>query len=660
MAVQTSYPGVYIEEFAPGAPIQGVQTNIAAFIGLASSGELDEPTKITSWDQFLATFGTQPLPGRYLWYAVRGFFENNGTVCYVVRASNGAYAELTLPNRLGDDLFTVRARQPGDPATPIKVEIDTTGTALIGAGVLRVYQPVGTVAADPGTNEITLGSGEGARFRPGDTVVVGASMYRAAVLRVAGETLRLDTNLAGLAAMGEEVRLADAVAGTRTIRLEPLSTLPANSLVPGTVLTIDQGTDSDTQVVDSVQTEYLGSAGITYRVTFRNGLDFSVSMDPTTAATVESEEFDITVSQGTAMTAYTALSADSAHPRYYIDVINDDNNGLVTAVLIEPPPPVSPPDSLPDATGAAMELADGDDENLSTIDDTNYIEALETLEQVDEVSLIAIPDAITLDDADVTSVQQALITHCEQLGDRFAVIDARPGLDIFGTSDSIEAQRAELTSTRGYAALYYPWLRVQPAGSGDPILVPPSGHVCGIIARSDASRGVHKAPANEIVAGAIGVERTMSDIDHGQLNLQGINVIRVFRGSARPELWGARTTASDLNWQYVNIRRLFLFLEESIQEGIRWAVFEPNNHQLWQKLKRTITAFLMRVWRDGALFGETPEDAFYVRIDEALNPFSEQALGRLYIEIGVRPAYPAEFIIVRIGIWPGGSEVTES
>ncbi len=151
----------------------------------------------------------------------------------------------------------------------------------------------------------------------------------------------------------------------------------------------------------------------------------------------------------------------------------------------------------------------------------------------------------------------------------------------------------------------------------------------------------------------------MSDIDQGQLNMQGINIIRVFQGGSRPLLYGARTTATDKNWQYVNIRRLFLFLEESIQEGIRWAVFEPNNLQLWQKLRRTITEFLTRAWRDGALFGETAEKAFYVRIDEALNPFSEQALGRLHIEIGVRPTYPAEFIIVRIGIWPGGSEVSE-
>ena len=151
----------------------------------------------------------------------------------------------------------------------------------------------------------------------------------------------------------------------------------------------------------------------------------------------------------------------------------------------------------------------------------------------------------------------------------------------------------------------------------------------------------------------------MSDVDQGQLNVKGINVLRVFTNGGRVMLWGARTTATDRNWQYVNVRRLFLYLEESIAEGIQWAVFEPNNLGLWQKLRRSITEFLTRTWRDGALFGAAPEDAFYVRIDEHLNPDAERALGRLHIEIGVRPSYPAEFIIVRIGIWAGGSAVTE-
>jgi phage tail sheath protein FI len=183
--------------------------------------------------------------------------------------------------------------------------------------------------------------------------------------------------------------------------------------------------------------------------------------------------------------------------------------------------------------------------------------------------------------------------------------------------------------------------------------------VAGIYARSDVERGVHKAPANFILRGALGVAQDMNNEYQGVLNLDGINVLRVFPDSARPVVWGARTTSTDTTWQYVNIRRLMLFIEESIEEGIRWAVFEPNNLQLWQKLKRTINQFLTQVWRAGALFGATAEEAFYVLCDDMNNPDAERALGRLHIEIGVRPSYPAEFIIVRIGMWQGGSETLE-
>jgi phage tail sheath protein FI len=183
--------------------------------------------------------------------------------------------------------------------------------------------------------------------------------------------------------------------------------------------------------------------------------------------------------------------------------------------------------------------------------------------------------------------------------------------------------------------------------------------VAGIYARADAEQGVHRAPANYMLNGALGVMVDMNNETQGPLNLAGVNVLRVFPGQARPVVWGARTTSNQTAYQYINVRRLLLFIEESLEEGIRWAVFEPNNPQLWEKLKRVITAFLTSVWRAGALFGERAEKAFYVRIDEALNPPAERQLGRLYIEIGLRPVYPAEFIIVRIGLWQGGSEVRE-
>jgi len=671
MAVQVSFPGVYIDEFAPGAPIEGVGTSTAAFIGPSAKGEMDTPTKITSWDQFRQIFGEQPLPGFFLWYAVRGFFENGGLVCYVVRASNGTYAMKTLQDKAGNDMFRVRARQPGLPVTPIQVQI--TETNRLQASNTSVYQPTGEYTVT-GTREIKLkdkpatpgppptplipAAEIAAQFRPTDWVHLGASDSRVQIVRISGDTLRLASDLSAAVGATGTIRLADAPAGTQIIRIRSTVPIPTDALVAGTMLTITQGTPKDSQIVDSVQAEPLQTNPpiTTYRVTFRQGLNIALSLDQANPATVKSEEFNFQVTQGSAITPYDNLAVDSAHPRYFVRFINS-LSALLQIELIEPLPSSTPPNNLP--ADDTQQLADGQPENLATLADDDYIDALDTLQEVDDVNILAIPDATRLDDEDeIDVVQQAMIGHCELMGDRFALIDAMPGLELFG-SESVETQRAGLDSTRGYAALYYPWLRVSPVGPGDPILVPPSGHVCGIFSRSDSRRGVHKAPANENVNGAIGVERTMSDIDQGQLNMKGINVIRVFQSGGRPILWGARTTATDKNWQYVNIRRLFLFLEESIQEGIRWAVFEPNNTELWAKLKRSIRAFLLQQWKDGALFGNTPEEAFYVRIDEVLNPFDQRALGRLYIEIGINPTYPAEFIIVRIGIWQGGSEVTE-
>lgn len=654
MAVQVSYPGVYIDEFAPGAPIQGVGTSTAAFVGVAASGDLDEPRKITSWDQFKARFGEQPVPGHYLWYAVRGFFENGGRVCYVVRASNGDYDEATLDDRAGNPLLRVRARQPGDnSANPIQVEV--AAVSLVPNSTV-VFQPPGQLSALAaiGARQVALNAGEGVNFKPGDIVTIAATGERLQIVSVTGDSLRLASALMNGYAAADQVRLADTPAGARTLRIAPLAALPAGALVPGTILTITQGTRTDSQIVESVQTEPLGVGVVpSYRVTFRQGLE--IPLDMASAATVQSEEFDFSVIQGGVPTLYPNLSIDPSHPRYLTRVITGAT-GLVQVEFMDPPPPDAPPDNLPDDTAAPVDLTGGAPEDLTTLADQHYIDALDTLREIDDVNLIAIPDGTA------AGVQQAAIAHCEQMLDRFAVLDALPPAvdqELFGPG-SIEEQRLGVDSTRGYAGLYYPWLEVRPGGSGPPILVPPSGHVCGIMARSDNFRGVHKAPANEIVNGALGVERTMSDIDQGQLNLQGINIIRIFQGGGRPLLWGARTTATDRNWQYVNIRRLFLYAEESIQEGIRWAVFEPNNRALWQKLRRTITDFLTRIWRDGGLFGAKAEEAFYVRIDEELNPFSEQALGRLHIEIGMRPSYPAEFIVVRIGIWDGGAQVSEA
>lgn len=681
MAVQVSYPGVYIEEFAPGAPIQGVGTSTAGFIGVAERGPINEPVKITTWDQFKATFGGS-VPGFYLWYAVRGFFENGGQVCYVVRASNGRYQCMTLNDRVNPvaksrPVVSLRARQPG--------ALGITATIADDTPVLRdvaVYRPqaklaaaaaVGATAVQLAADDAITADQVANRFKPGDEVSFSTGLDRRVIASVNGDTVRFLVPLTAALTADVTMRLANTATGTRTVRLRPPAALPPNQLVVGTILTITQDVSdtqsvSDTQIVDSVIGEVLaegtqgGLGPFSYRVTFRAGLGLQINMNPGGAAvTATSNELDLTVTLGSVNLPYPGLSMDPAHPHYLIDVVNSDPGGLLRAELVEPPPPNPLATSIP-RTGAARPLAPaqpGTAEDLSSLSVAHFLDAIDALRPIDDVNFIAIADRPTAAGQSAIAVQQTLIEHCQLLADRFAVLDTLPGADFFTTATSMELQRRSLDSARGYGALYGPWLRVVPDNSGPPILVPPSGHVCGIFARSDNRRGVHKAPANEIVNGALGVERRISLIEQGQLNLLGINIVQVFQDGGRPVLWGARTTATDTNWQYVNIRRLFLYLEKSIQNGIRWAVFEPNNLQLWQKLRRTIGDFLNRAWRDGALFGAKAEEAYYVRIDETLNPFSEQQLGRLHIEIGVRPSYPAEFIIVRIGIWDGGTEVSE-
>lgn len=652
MAVQTTYPGVYIEEFTPGAPIQGVGTSTAAFIGAARKGPIRVPTKITSWDSFRSQFGDQPVAGTFLWYAVQGFFQNRGQVCYIVRASFGAYGVLTINTTTGAmALFDIQTREPGPG-----IDAATTKTHLLDKTKTQLYQPTGALvgAVTAGDTQFVMGNASAQNFKPGDVVTIGgATPEDAQIVRITPGTTNSVVLVAGPLANnhggGAGVRLADTLSGATTFRIQYTGVLPANALVPGALLTIAQGANTDSEYVASVFQEQISGGNVTYRVTLREGLGFAVDM--TTAATVQSEEFTLSVKKGPTTTDYKGLALDPRHPRYYLSTINDDPDVQVQLLPKEPPPTVPVPGRMPEDK-VLTALAGGQAEDYTKIGDLQYTQALDTLAPIDDVNMIAVPDS------QQPGVQQPVIDQCQLLADRFAVLDCRPGLDPLA-STGVLAQRAQVTSPRGYAALYYPWIRVAEANGGLPLLVPPSGHICGILARSDNSRGVHKAPANEIVSGALGVERVLSDIDQGQLNPQGVNVIRVFQAGGRPVLFGARTTASDRNWQYINVRRLFEYLEESIQEGIQWAVFEPNNKSLWKKLERSIGDFLNKTWRDGALFGAKAEEAYYVRIDDALNPFSEQALGRLHIEIGVRPSYPAEFIIVRIGIWPGGSDISE-
>ena len=280
---------------------------------------------------------------------------------------------------------------------------------------------------------------------------------------------------------------------------------------------------------------------------------------------------------------------------------------------------------------------------------------VEGLEVLDDATMVLVPDLMTTMPGEklnldlVKAVQGMMIAHCEHMGDRVAILDAPPNL----TPQEVKNWRMNTAGyDSSYAALYYPWITVMDPVLNKPIQIPPSGHMAGIWARNDNTRGVHKAPANEVVQGALSTVYQTTKGEQDTLNPIGVNCIRAFPGRGI-RVWGARTLSSNPSWRYINVRRLFNYVEKSIENGTQWVVFEPNDRMLWGRVRRDVSNFLTMVWRDGALFGSTPGEAFYVKCDDELNPPASRDLGRLIIEIGLAPVKPAEFVIFRISQWAG-------
>ena len=283
------------------------------------------------------------------------------------------------------------------------------------------------------------------------------------------------------------------------------------------------------------------------------------------------------------------------------------------------------------------------------------------LEAIDEITMLSVPDLMAayqrgaLTAEDVKAVQLAMIAHCELMADRVAILDTPPGL----SAQEVKEWRMDVTGYDSkYAAMYWPWIKVADPVAGKQVFVPPSGHMAGIWARNDSTRGVHKAPANEVVRGAVTLEINITKGEHDVLNPIAVNCIRSFRGQGI-RVWGARTLSSDPEWRYLNVRRLFNYVEKSILQGTNWVVFEPNDPKLWDSVKRTATMFLRRVWRDGALFGRTPAQAFFVKCDEENNPAENRDAGILTVEIGIAPVKPAEFVVFRISQFAEGAGLEE-
>jgi phage tail sheath protein FI len=370
----------------------------------------------------------------------------------------------------------------------------------------------------------------------------------------------------------------------------------------------------------------------------------------------QDELFTLQARLGDEVETYENLSFSSKpNTKNAIATVNQASK-LIT--LVEPKSGATPAERVP-ATGnyllnapAMTKLPQVQSQHF--VGDVSVRSGFEGLEAAEDVTMVSCPDLLAayqaglIDKAGVKAVQLAMIAHCERMADRIAILDPLPDL----SAQEVKRWREQETGYDSkFAALYYPWVKIE--ANGRPLAVPPSGHVAGIYARNDAERGVHKAPANEIVRGALEAAIQITKGEQDTLNPSGINCIRAFTGRGL-RVWGARTLSSDPAWRYVNVRRVFNYVEKSIEQNTQWIVFEPNDPDLWARVRRDIGAFLTGVWRDGMLFGRTPEEAFFVKCDEELNPPDVRDRGQLFIDIGLAPVKPAKFVVFRLSQWTGG------
>lgn len=442
------------------------------------------------------------------------------------------------------------------------------------------------------------------------------------------------------------------------------------STILDTALSGPEGPASQTLTVDSAVGLYPGSVVVVGGTLVREvaAADITSGLvtltEPhgqalTAGTRLVSREFSLTVARVEAgreaeTEAFDQLSLHPEHPRYAPTVVGSwdagqpSDSGASGLVRLTDTSDVTTR-RLATVPGVACFL-DGGDDDLAGVDDDAYIgQAAEdpaartgifALENEPTLSMVAVPGRTSV------TVQKALIAHCDRMRYRFAVLDTPLGANL----QAARTHRQNYDSTR--AGVYYPGLEIADrfGPPGQRRAIPPSGHVLGIYARTDVARGVHKAPANEVVRGVLAFEEKLDKAAQDILNPINVNCFRDFRTENRGlRVYGARVVTSDPEWRYVNVRRLFLFLEQSLDVGLQWAVFEPNSERLWATVKQSVTSFLTTVWRSGALAGTTAEEAFFVNVGYDITMTQDDIdNGRLIVEVGAAPVYPAEFVILRI------------
>jgi phage tail sheath protein FI len=660
-------PGVYYQRVDASPPaITAIRTDIAGFVGIATRGLVDAPVPVDSFRQFQAQFGTFTGVG-FLAYSVRAFFENGGRRCWIVRVASGdpvggaapAAVQIASASPIPRDVWSISASSPGVWGDNLTVTIQETHRA----------------------QSVTIPG----PLDPDFSVVASTNGFARASL----------------------VRLSQPGASTAL------------------------------KVVSDIDGQNQALVWLNDKPARRMVYDAPVSgFDLNRPVLIESVEYTVLVAElGVPVALYENLSLipeSAAYAPVVLAPLAIPNDNDPSQTLPPVPAPIVIEDVRPDFAELALSrtletlqvpadpapLTLGRD-GLSLLDTYDFIgesidpldsdevkkeknRGLRTLEAIDEVAMVAIPDihiqpylppatipvvpctpdpclpmappaAVAVapmqstelppvfSDSDIALVEAALVEHCENMADRIAILD--PPLsasqnDALGLG-AVVAWRSRFDSK--YAALYYPWTRVvdplQPANSitrG----IPPSGHVAGQYANSDFTVGVHKAPANAALTWIQDVTVPLNGTQHGVLNSGGINVLRALPGRGL-RIMGARTVSSDPDWIFVNIRRLMMMIEKAIYKSTQWAVFEPNNALTQANLRLSLTSFLISLWQQGALTGATASQAFFVKCDASNNPAAQTDIGQLLAEVGVAPSYPFEFVVLRVAKVGNQFEVTE-
>lgn len=636
-------PGVYIEEFEIGArPIEGVSTSTAGFLGETERGPT-KPRLITGWLDYQRRFGGYFGADKYLPYAVEGFFQNGGQRCYVGRIVKSG------------DLAAINAQfylKGADQTNALKAEAN--GEGLWGD---RIYLFVA-----PGTDsgfKLNIYYGK-ELVEQIDNISISESSpdYFGKKVNDTSNFIKLsmEPGDSGSPQFGHKAIAQGGTSSSITLASTASSTTDAYK---GMYVKIIDGKGKDqinkiigyagNTKVATVEKAWTTNPDDTSKYSLYNKLDGGTDLLGGIGTAQNGSLTDITLPPA-------ASTTDDIYKNMQIEITGgtgkgqirkiDDYNGASKIATVNSPWATAPDSTSTYRISPSMNL---DDYSRTDSDMPGKRKGLTGFTDIDEISIVYSPNAQV-----VGGLVDALITHCELLKDRFAIIDSAQGSEDVDSSalkprDSRETQ---------YAALYYPWIKIFDSASGQLRLLPPGGHIGGIYARSDTERGVHKAPANETVRGAADLEFPITKAAQGILNPRGVNVIRFFPGRGNL-VWGARTLSSNSLWKYINVRRLFIYIEESIDEGTQWVVFEPNNEKLWARVRATITQFLTRVWRDGALMGTKVEEAFFVKCDRTTMTQDDIDNGRLICVIGIAPVKPAEFVIFRIAQWAGGSSTTE-